>query len=304
MGFRPARLAGHRAKLNKSAKTAERHSDNRRKRLTRGEVAQILGTRKCECARGFPHQMETAMKALLVSSALGLGVLLTSAAWAQVPDGATASCKDGTYYTGTTHKGACRGHKGVDKWLDGGAAAASEKAAPEPAAKPAKAKKSKKAEKAEAAAPAAAPVSAAPAGATASCKDGTFYTGTTHKGACRGHKGVKEWLDGGAAAAAPAAKSAPAAAPAPTVAPAAPATPAAAPAAKAATSRRTPPTPASQIAQKPGGGPGLVWVNAGTKVYHCQGDEWYGKTKEGSYMSEAAAKAAGNHGARGKDCSQ
>ena len=143
----------------------------------------------------------------------------------------------------------------------------------------------------------------APAGATASCKDGTYYTGTTHKGACRGHKGVKEWLDG-AAAAAPAARSAPAAAPAPTAAPAAPATPAVAPAAKAATSKRTPPTPASQIAQKPGGGPGLVWVNSGTKVYHCQGDEWYGKTKEGSYMSEAAAKAAGNHGSHGKDCGQ
>ena len=234
------------------------------------------------------------MKALLVSSALGLGLLLTAGAWAEAPAGATASCKDGTYYTGTTHKGACRGHKGVDKWLDGGASAA----APESAAKPEKSKKPKKPAAAE-----AAPATAAPAGAIAMCKDGTYFTGTTHKGACRGHKGVKEWLDG-AAAAAPAARSAPAAAPAPTAAPAAPATPAVAPAAKAATSKRTPPTPASQIAQKPGGGPGLVWVNSGTKVYHCQGDEWYGKTKEGSYMSEAAAKAAGNHGSHGKDCGQ
>jgi len=25
------------------------------------------------------------------------------------------------------------------------------------------------------------------------CKDGTFYSGATKQGACKGHKGVKEW---------------------------------------------------------------------------------------------------------------
>jgi len=200
--------------------------------------------------------METAMKALLVSSALGLGLLLTAGAWAQAPAGATASCKDGTYYTGTTHKGACRGHKGVKEWINGestaagSSAAAANDASAEPAKPSKKSRKSKKAEAAEAAAPAA----AAPAAA--------------------------------ATAAAPAATQAPAA-----------------PASKAPkSSKHTAPTPASQITAKPGGGPGLVWVNASSKVYHCQGDEWYGKTKEGSYMSEAAAKAAGNHGSHGKDC--
>jgi len=35
-------------------------------------------------------------------------------------------------------------------------------------------------------------------------------------------------------------------------------------------------------------------VNAETKVYHKSG-RWYGKTKKGSFMTEADAKAAGYH---------
>jgi len=134
--------------------------------------------------------------------------------------------------------------------------------------------------------------SSAPAGTTGLCKDGSFWSGPTKKGACRGHKGVQTWYAAsGAAASAPAA------------APAAPAPTAAAPATTttaAPAPKKTAATPSATAA--PGGGPGLVWVNTPTHVYHCSTDKWYGKTKTGSYMTEAAAKAEGDHADHGKAC--
>ena len=120
---------------------------------------------------------------------------------------------------------------------------------------------------------------AAPAGSTGLCKDGSYTSNETKRGACAGHKGVKDWFDAAAAPATPPAATKPASAATKTGA----TTPATAPAA--------------------GGGPGQVWVNTSSKVYHCSGTKYYGKTKKGEYMSEAAAKSAGAHADHGKACS-
>jgi hypothetical protein len=45
-------------------------------------------------------------------------------------------------------------------------------------------------------------------------------------------------------------------------------------------------------------GAGMVWVNLDTKVYHVEGDRYYGKTKNGKYMTLGDAQKAGYRGAK------
>jgi hypothetical protein len=192
------------------------------------------------------------MKTLLSSMAIGIGALLCQGIHAQDPAAHTALCKDGTYFDGTTRKGACKGHQGIKQWLN------------KPAAKN----------------------SATPA----------TTTGASNAGKKHHHKKGAE--------------ATPATTPAATATAPAASTPAAtttsATAAKTAQEdtrdKNTPPAPAKDIVAKPGGGPGLVWVNTDANVYHCQDDEWYGKTQQGSYMSMAAAEKAGAHPAHDKAC--
>jgi hypothetical protein len=58
--------------------------------------------------------------------------------------------------------------------------------------------------------------------------------------------------------------------------------PAAAPAMPPSSSRATEPPSA-----------GMVWANLDSKIYHREGDRFYGKTKNGKWMTEADAIAAG-----------
>ncbi|MGO4580743.1 signal peptide protein [Cupriavidus sp. 2TAF22] len=142
-----------------------------------------------------------------------------------------------------------------------------------------------------------APAAQAPTGI---CKDGSNYFGATKQGACAGHGGVKEWR-GATAASAPAAAAAPAA---PAAAKAAVPTPAAGTAPAPATSMAKPATPgaAAPATTASVGAAGQVWVNKTSKVYHCAGSRWYGKTKDGAYMSESQATAQGFHADHGKAC--
>lgn len=134
------------------------------------------------------------------------------------------------------------------------------------------------------AAPSAADGGPAPTGVF--CKDGTTWA-KPGRGACRGHGGIDR------ARTRAAARSAGDHANTGNAAGGTSAPPAGAPVASG--SERTESSHAA-------GGAGQVWVNTSSKVYHCPGTRWYGKTKQGKYMSESDAKAEGDRPDHGKSC--
>jgi|GEM_PF-1816021 len=50
---------------------------------------------------------------------------------------------------------------------------------------------------------------------------------------------------------------------------------------------------------------GKVWGNPDSKIYHCEGDRYWGTTKNGDYMTLAEAKAKGMTAAKNsKNCKE
>ena len=131
------------------------------------------------------------------------------------------------------------------------------------------------------------------------CKDGTTVEATTTRGECRGHGGIDKKAMAKMSSDTPA-KDAPMA------------DKSAKPmpmqigdkATKAMPMEKPSKAAPSPMEQAAGGGDGKVWMNDSTKVYHCQGDRFYGKTKHGEYVTEAEAKTKGAHASHGKACSK
>ena len=134
-------------------------------------------------------------------------------------------------------------------------------------------------------------IGAAPAlGATALCKDSTQYNGSSNRGACSHHGGVQQWLNVAAAQPAPANNSAVAA---PAISPPEPA------------GAQVNPAPRASVPDNlavASNATGQVWVNLKSRVYHCAGDRYYGKTKSGEFLPESQAVAQGFRPDHGKSC--
>jgi len=178
----------------------------------------------------------------------------------EAPAGATGRCKDGSYTESASKRGACKGHGGVAEWLAPQGSASSEKA------------KAKSEKSATASAAQAAP-SAPPADATGKCKDGSYTTSASKKGACRGHGGVAEWT-GSAATSTPAAPSVATAPPAtPKATSKAAATASSAPAAK--TASNTDPTGATALCKD--GTYSHSQHHTGTCSHHGGVSQWLGQ---------------------------
>lgn len=218
------------------------------------------------------------------------GAGLCASAMGQAPAGATGVCKDGTYSTAAAKSGACRGHKGVQTWYAAtGAAASGTSAGAASGTAATKRSKTLPSTTESQASPfpevTQAPTPAQRAPASTSPRQGS--QGTSVPTAPVNPPSTMPSTTGSQASPFPEATTAPTPAQRSTSSPSA--------------------APRGSIASRPqaaGGGPGLVWVNSSSKVYHCPGSEFYGRTKAGKYESEESAKAEGARADDNKPCTK
>jgi hypothetical protein len=128
--------------------------------------------------------MHSLIRFLLGVMAIAVAGAAVAPVAAQVPAGATARCKDGTYTASEVRQGACSGHGGVAEWLIPADANARCKDGTYQSG-PRRGACSGHGGVAE---------WLVPPTATARCTDGTYYMGASRQGACSGHQGVAEWL--------------------------------------------------------------------------------------------------------------
>jgi hypothetical protein len=178
--------------------------------------------------------MQSRLWAVALGGFIALGAATSLAA--QAPAGATAKCKDDSYSTSKSHRGACKGHGGVADWL-----AASSDNSKDKSSKTATTKTTTPTETAA--------TGPAPADATAKCKDNSYTSSKSHRGACKGHGGVSEWLADEKSSSTTTSTSKTTKTAPPTASTAAPA-----PAPGAASTTTTPPTPKTASSTAPSGG--------------------------------------------------
>jgi len=150
--------------------------------------------------------------------------------------------------------------------------------------------------------------SMAPASAaTALCKDGSQYNGSSHRGACGRHGGVQQWLNEPPQQQA---NTAPPSSTAPVPAPQSPQQQVNAAPPSSTARVPAPQTPNvnagtrsnTNVAAATANANGQVWANLTSKVYHCPGNRYYGKTKSGEFLPESQAIAQGFRPDHGKAC--
>lgn len=178
--------------------------------------------------------MRRVMTAWFIAATLAVAAPLwvtdADAQASKAPKGATAQCKDGTFSKAKTQRGACSGHGGIASWFADSKAESKIAPRPRDTKPPAAAGRSN------------APVAAnAPANATGRCKDGSYTTASSKRGACSGHGGLATWSADAAKTPSQPRSTAPARPSAPAAPAAPPRTPAATPNAPSA---RTQPPPA------------------------------------------------------------